>query len=476
MMLALLLAGCLPCHRGIVEQYARTPMANSSGRVIASGEFGGRFYHPASATLYEMTAAAQGLEMRWGGGRLRLEFFIGSRRSGRSYAFLENGYLYQAPVGYYAARHSWDMAPGYQADKSIDLDRPITAECLYCHASGARVKAGTLNNILNWSDLHGVTCERCHGDGAAHAAAPRRTNIINPRRLPPLLRDSVCEQCHLSGEVRLLLPGKALDDFKPGQALSDSVAVYIAAGAPRGIRVNSHAEALSRSRCRQSSPELWCGACHNPHRPAGGFREKCLACHAVDQCPSPKRETGGCIECHMPKARASDGGHTVFTDHAIPRRPPPASFEAVRRTAPADLIPYFRAKLPESVAARNLGLAYAAAAAQYHAPALLEKAWPLLRVAAQARPRDPELYARMAGLLQAAGQTGRAAEFYQLALQLDPNQNLALVNLAGLLEQRGRRQEADRLRERALILNPRQPAVRKALGRSSAGKAANEAW
>ncbi len=163
-------------------------MANSSGKVNPAEEFAGEFYHRASNTKYEIVPTKQGLEMRWRDERLILDFFIGSRRMGRSYAFLDNGYLYQDPVGYYATRRSWDMAPGYQADKQPYLDRPITRECLYCHASGARFAEGASNRILNWAALHGVSCERCHGEGGRHAAQPSRDNIVNPRRLSGRMR------------------------------------------------------------------------------------------------------------------------------------------------------------------------------------------------------------------------------------------------------------------------------------------------
>lgn len=440
-----------------------TPMGTTSGIVTPSEEFAGQIYHPASNTKYEIVAAPQALEMRWRGQRLVLSFFIGSRRMGRSYAFLDNDYLYQAPVGYYATRHGWDMAPGYQSDKEPYLDRPITRDCLYCHASGARFADGTLNRILNLTELHGVSCERCHGDGEKHAARPSRDNIVNPRRLSGAARDSVCEQCHLSGQARFPLPGKSLEDFRPGQELSDYLAVFTAATAPEGIRVNSHAEALGRSRCRQAG--LWCGTCHNPHQSTASFREKCLSCHGPDQCPSPARNQEDCTECHMPKARAYDGGHTVFTDHSIPRR---ALSQPVLRANPgvsADLAPYFRRELPPGVAARNLGLAYAYVADQFNVPDLDKRAWPLLVNAAQSNVRDPLLYTQMAYLLQADGRFEQAIELYRLSLKLDPDQDLAVVNLGELLYRRGDKDEARRLWRRALILNPRQPAVRLALAR-----------
>jgi hypothetical protein len=443
-----LLISCWDCHKEIAEQYSRTPMANSSGRVVASAEPEGGVYHPASRTRYEVARDRDTLRLRWNGGSVSLAFFIGSRRMGRSYAFLEQGHLYQAPVGYYANKGAWDMAPGYALDRHPDFDRPITHECLFCHATGARPDPGTLNRIVNWAELQGVACERCHGDGAQHGAAPRRNNIVNPARLRGPPRSAVCEQCHLAGEARVVMPGKSLHQFQPGQELSDYLDVFVSPVAG-GVRVAGHAEALARSRCAQAE-ELWCGTCHNPHRPASDYRQKCLGCHAVEQCPSPERQKGDCARCHMPKARAYDGGHTVFTDHSISRKP------GTKHESGSDLSPFFDRPLPESVSRRNLGVAYAGIGA-------LDKAWPLLRTAVQTKPRDAPLYAQVALLLEADGRADQAIEFYRLALEIDAEQDAALARLGLIMAHRGVATEALRLLRRSLHRNPRQPDLRRAL-------------
>ena len=108
---------CIECHRDLVERYARTPMANTSGIVRPAGESPGR------VGAYTITPE---LSLVWPGGKLDLTFFIGSRRMGRSYAFEYRQHLYQAPVGYYANRKAWDLAPGYERDPAPDLSRPIT--------------------------------------------------------------------------------------------------------------------------------------------------------------------------------------------------------------------------------------------------------------------------------------------------------------------------------------------------------------
>jgi hypothetical protein len=189
---------CVDCHRDLVQRYARTPMANTSGVVRPALE------SPGKTGPYTITPT---LTLSYPGGKVDLTFFIGSRRMGRSFAFEYDHRLYQAPVGYYANRGVWDLAPGYEHDSAPDLTRPITRDCLYCHATRATLQPGTLNRYEEI--MHGVQCGRCHGESANHA------KLVNPAKLSGRRRDSVCEQCHLSGEVRLVQPGKRMEDFAP---------------------------------------------------------------------------------------------------------------------------------------------------------------------------------------------------------------------------------------------------------------------
>jgi tetratricopeptide (TPR) repeat protein len=137
----------------------------------------------------------------------------------------------------------------------------------------------------------------------------------------------------------------------------------------------------------------------------------------------------------MPKAKAYDGGHTVFTDHSI-------STHAER-----PLASYFgRRPTP-----RNLGLAYVQLASKQQDSDYLEKAWPLLREAAAGQPHDPALYYAIANLLNAAGHKQQAIEYYRRSLEQDPVQPDALLKLAGLL---GPSAQARELREKALRIVP----------------------
>jgi len=353
---------------------------------------------------------------------VKLTEFIGSRRMGRSFAFEYQGHLYQAPVGYYANRQRWDFAPGYEHDTAPDLTRPITAECLFCHATGAEPAAGTLNRFPDL--VHGIQCERCHGSGERHE------QLVNPKRLAARQRDSICEQCHLAGEARVVQAGRRMADFRPGADLADFVEVMTRGS--RGAAVNGHAEALAASRCKQMAGDrLWCGTCHDPHRPTVNYASICGSCHPKAH---EKRASAfaDCVSCHMPKKRAFDGGHTVFTDHSI----------SIRSEQP--LASYFgRQPTP-----RNLGLAYVALATKRKDSAYLDKAWPLLREAASTRPVDPVLYYTIANLLSVGGHKKEAIDYYRISIEQDPLQPDALLKLAAIVpssEARELRQKAQRI-------------------------------
>jgi hypothetical protein len=420
-------------------------MARSSGAVVAAEQPQG-----GAGWGFQVTRGSS-LDLHYGATVQRLEYYIGSGRMGRSYAFVDGGYLYQAPVGYYANRRAWDLAPGYEHDAKPDFTRPVTEECLFCHATGARTAPGTLNRILNSDSLSGIGCERCHGDAAAHLSQPHRGNIVNPARLSAALRDSICEQCHLAGRVRMTLPGRSLSDFRPGASpLSDFIEVFV--GGDSGVRVNGHAEALASSRCKAASGDrLWCGTCHTLHaNAAADYNAKCLRCHAAAQCPRTAARGSDCISCHMPKSRAADGGHTVWTDHSIPWQS-----RARSAAAASDIRPYYNRTLPRAVADRNLGLAYAELGERTRDVRLLTRAWSLLRRAIDAGISDPVLYARAGALMQADGRPEQAIALYRASVDMDPAQPGVLLKLAALVERSGAADEAKALREKAAFACPR---------------------
>jgi hypothetical protein len=218
---------CATCHASIYRSYMRTPMAQSSGKVgtedpketFDSAEFrdahGAFSYKVAPDYRFEFTQ--QGASQPIAGVRA-LAYFIGSGSAARTFLIddLKMGggrFLFESPVTYYRQSASWKASPGFEDLDYPYLSRPIAPGCLQCHASNIQATAGTLNGYATPPFLeNGVSCERCHGAGSDHIASysARRTTsvrqgvkMLNPAKLAPAARDSICAQCHLSAEVRV---------------------------------------------------------------------------------------------------------------------------------------------------------------------------------------------------------------------------------------------------------------------------------
>ena len=352
-------------------------MAMSSGRVGA-GDFQEKFErsefsHALSGVRYRVYRNRDSTrfdfdftdgETRIQGSR-RLEYFVGSGVVGRSYLLSADSFLYQAPVAYYSPQHRWELSPGYQDRDRLYLTRPVGVRCLGCHASRLQPTADTLNGFDSVPFLEGgIGCETCHGPGEEHIGKLKSGAIVNPRKLTPERRDSICAQCHLTGVARIERAGRDPGSFQPGELLSDHVSVFVWSNVAAEMKVTSHFEKLAQSRCKiESGSRFWCGSCHDPHslpreaEKASYFRGKCQECHAsTASCkvtPALRARNGNdCVACHMPKNPVTDVAHAVYTDHSIPRR---VSAPA-RRPSPGSTLTLFGGG---AAADRDLGLAYA---------------------------------------------------------------------------------------------------------------------
>jgi Flp pilus assembly protein TadD len=464
---------CAGCHRAIYESYRKTPMAVSSappGGGIARETFGkASFTDTKSGWRYRVTGAPRALTMEFdrgaGGARgaKRLAYAIGSGATARSYLIEDDGFLFEAPVAYYAGGAMWALEPGYADYDYPYLTRPIPPTCLTCHASFLHAVSGTLNRYAGKPfGEGGVACERCHGPGGDHISQMKTGKardglaIVNPVKLDSEARDSVCQQCHLNGEARVFRNGKDWRSYRPGARLSESMTVFVREGEAKAAQVTSHAEDLARSGCqRGAGARLWCGSCHDAHRvpapteKAQWYRAKCEQCHNAEACKGPKAERArtqdNCIGCHMPKTAAADAAHVVATDHSIPRRP-----RAQQATAAAGgLIAFGGATASE----RDLGLAYAIAAPHQSDGEFRTRAIAVLERATRQSADDPEALTYLAELYRNSGRGDQAVPLYRRAMQLDRAQLTAAVGLGGILMERGEYDEAIRLWRGALDQN-----------------------
>jgi len=446
---------CARCHAEIYAKYQATGMARSAGGV-GSGAFRESFAQAAFtdaasganyqvSSNYELTFSRLEAE-----GRRVLSWFVGSGKVGRSYLFSGgDGGLFQAPVSYYSETQKWDVSPGYQRKRTVELTRAVETACLQCHTS--RMQSLATNRFAAAPFLEGgVSCERCHGPGQAHIAAKgAKTAIVNPAKLDAERRDSVCAQCHLTGAARVARAnGKR---YQPGDLLSDSLAITVWSGAVNGeANATSHYEKLAQSKCKQvSGTKLWCATCHNPHetvtasQQADHYRQACLSCHATKPCTGDAGPD--CAGCHMPNRQTRSVDHLAYTDHSIARRPGTSN-------SPVSSARVLESFWKSPLSSRDLALSYATVAPTE--PSVRPQALDLLEQASAAAPNDVPILVQLAQFYDRMGREEQALALCERIVKLDPSQTGTSVNLGIYRMKRGQATEAIALWEAALRRNP----------------------
>ena len=458
---------CASCHPKEVAGYAQTGMARSIFTVTEAPHVpDGAFDHAASATKFKIQTSAAGMTQSMQSQdettEQRVAFVIGSGNHAFGYLVQNGDHVFQSPLSYYTKRALWDVAPGYEDNPHPDFSRPIALECLLCHSDRPLPILNTVNRYQPavFASL-AISCDRCHGSAEEHLKKPIPGSIINPAKLAASERDSVCEQCHLKGEARIPNPGKQLTDFHAGQRTEDVFTTYVAARPDgKNIRVVSHVEQLARSMCaRQSAGKLWCGTCHNPHaKPAAAesasyYRERCLTCHAAKLDAAHVAPGRDCVACHMPRVEASDGGHTVFTDHRIAREPAKEN----RFEDPASLAAW-RPPSDPSLQRRNMALALASVGIEQQSIDLMDRSFQMLHAVEREFPDDPPVLFRTASLMLATHEYPQALDKFERLARLQDSAEVQ-TNLALVLLRLDRQPEAIQHLQKALSLDPLMPSV-----------------
>jgi Tetratricopeptide repeat len=448
---------CRTCHAYEVDGFARSKMAASMR--MGEHEPEGLVRAPAATITMHADKSGSWQTLKSGSDTTsyHVDYVIGSGTHASGYIVNLSDHLFQSPVAYYRGRGGYDLAPGYEAIEDPDFTRPVQEGCLFCHAGSFQAIAGSTNWYAKPPFLHlAIGCDRCHGPTAAHLADPHAHNIVNPAKLEPASRDSICEQCHLKGVARVLNPGKRLTDFQAGTPLEDTFTVYHDE-APKGtenvFRVISHAEQLAVSECkRKSGDRMWCGTCHDPHNEptetASYYRSKCLQCHATTIfAAGHPSSTSDCVSCHMPKRNAADGGHTAFTDHRIQRRP------VTQVDENATAIVAWRPP-PANLATRNLGIASVQVGLERRSPEFIVGGYRMLTEVQSQFSEDSEMYSNLGAALMGGRQYAEAMQAFTLAVRYDLQASPKQANLGLAYAALGDPAEAERHLEKAMDLDP----------------------
>jgi tetratricopeptide (TPR) repeat protein len=187
--------------------------------------------------------------------------------------------------------------------------------------------------------------------------------------------------------------------------------------------------------------------------PASYYRARCLACHIGPRSLAkshPGGSNGDCVDCHMPRRNAKDGGHTVFTDHRISRHPQP---EPENETAPdGDLVAW--RDPPPKLRERNLALAYADSGFEDRSASRIVRGYHMLTEVENEFPDDPAVLTALGRALLAIKQPLEAAMRFGRVLELGPDSAVDEANAGMAWKDAGDMEKATSHLEKAVNLDP----------------------
>src|SRR5262245_10486191 len=241
---------CAACHNEHANTYRKHPMGQSLALIAAAttvekfdasasnpfDRLGFRYLIERSGDRvihHESTIDSEGRTIVEQQSKVR--YAIGSGARGRTYLVEHDGFLFQSPITWYPKKKAWDLSPSFE-QVHHHFGRAIRPDCVFCHSNRALHVADTQNRYREpIFDGHAIGCERCHGPGELHVKRRESAEavnglddtIVNPRRLEPVLREAVCEQCHLQGLTRVTRRGRQADEFRPGLPLQRFLAIFV---------------------------------------------------------------------------------------------------------------------------------------------------------------------------------------------------------------------------------------------------------
>ncbi len=316
---------CRNCHQEIYDSYAQTAhfldsRPASIESIKGSFENGNNSFHYNLFMHVDMikqdkklvqSSRVSGVEIQ----KAAFDIVIGSGRKGQSYLSWEKNRLFQLPISYYAGTQSWCNSPGFP--NFAYFERPITLNCLECHANAAKTTnpTGEGNEYDRQSVVLGIGCQKCHGEGNNHVNHHLKNPadsigkfIVNTANMERQIRLDGCSLCH-SGIRKPLQPAFG---FKPGMKLDAfSVANPVSSQADTLDVHGNQYGLLAASKCFTASTQMDCSSCHNVHKDEYNdpklYSQRCMNCHGDGHNTSCTVNATGiaalqdnCIDCHMP--------------------------------------------------------------------------------------------------------------------------------------------------------------------------------
>lgn len=246
---------------------------------------------------------------------------FGLGAAGQTYVFQHKGQFYESRVSFFNDTKKLGLTLGAAEHEPKNIEQAAgramqssdTKDCFGCHATAAVSEAKLQIEKMT----PGITCEACHGPGAAHIALAKtgaakeakEKQIFNPARLAPYeLSQQFCGACHRSWDQVMMMNMKGVGNvrFQPYR--------------------------ITYSRCYDPDDRrMTCTACHDPHKEVetniAAYDANCLACHQVKSSAKTIKVANAkaaackvgvqkCASCHMPKYELP-GAHFKFTDHMI---------------------------------------------------------------------------------------------------------------------------------------------------------------
>ena len=204
-------ANCVTCHSRIAAFQHSTPMYHAGVRAIQSEILinNGLLQFKEGGFNTSVTNSPNGISFTVNDGVSTASspaIWAMGFKKGQTYVLEKDGAYFESRLSFFTSIHSLDITPGQSHDLPDSVEHALgrklrideTQRCFGCHTTAAV----TSNVFDSESATPGVTCEACHGPGAAHVASMTRHDpeqpaaMMNPADLSPSDSVDFCGACH----------------------------------------------------------------------------------------------------------------------------------------------------------------------------------------------------------------------------------------------------------------------------------------